>query len=69
VRDLDHIEVDVGTEPAIEQQFLLAAETPFLQIGKIKETEVDRFLKFIDEITGKNHIRDMGLQQPDPAAG
>src|SRR4029079_10349954 len=64
--ELDHPEIGVRSQPAIEPH-LLPAKVPTLAEGpEIKEAQVDRLLDLVHTLPGQEHPRDVGFHQLYP---
>jgi hypothetical protein len=59
--DLDHFLVDIPAKSLIQANFLFTKMAPVFKFAKIEETEIDRFLEFIDPGAGQKNSGNMGV--------
>ena len=63
--DRNYIEVDARRPAPIELELELAVVLAFFQRGVIEESELDRFLDLVGEVSGQQDPRDMGIENPN----
>ncbi len=66
--DLDHRndpKVDIPRQSLVQADFLVGEELAPLKRREVQEAEIDRLLDFVDEVTGQEDRRGMGLLQFD----
>jgi hypothetical protein len=59
--DLDYFLVDIPAKSLIQANFLFAKMAPVFEVAKVEETEIDRFLEFIDPGAGEKNSGNMGV--------
>ena len=63
--DVDHVQVDVGGEPTVEPQLLVAEMPPARERGEVEKPEAHRLLDLVDPLAGEEHPGDMRLHELD----
>jgi len=58
---LDHVEIQVRCEAAVEAQLLVAAATPFGQAREVEEVETDGLLELVGQLSCQQHPRHVRL--------
>lgn len=64
--DTDHAFVNSGTQPLVEENFLLAEVVAIPKIPKVEKGEIFRLLEFVDPVTGQKHGGNVGLPEFEP---
>jgi hypothetical protein len=59
--DLDYFLVHIPAKSLIQANFLFAKMAAVFQVAKIEESEIDRFLEFIDPGAGQKNSGNMGV--------
>ena len=58
-------QVEIGRQPAVQPQFLLARGTPLRERGEVEEPQVERLLDLVGIVAGEHDPRDVRLDDLD----